>query len=101
MSDALGRRIGPDENFFEAGLDSAGMVRVYEQVVGHRARPFPVTTLFAHPNLRALERQLAGTPSDAASGTASGRRPRDRDPRLRAAGRRQIRARTEGGTAHE
>lgn len=53
----LGRRIGPDENFFDAGLDSLTLVALHEQVAGAAAGHFPITDLFAHPNLRALGRR--------------------------------------------
>ena len=56
---ALGRPIGRDENFFDAGLTSLGLVRLHRASTSGLADPFPVTVLFAHPNLRALHRYLA------------------------------------------
>jgi hypothetical protein len=55
---AVGRPIGRDENFFEAGLTSLSLVRLHEECVRGLANPFPVTALFAHPNLRELRRFL-------------------------------------------
>ncbi|GIH19616.1 acyl carrier protein [Rugosimonospora africana] len=59
VAEILGRPLRPDENFFEAGLDSLALVTVYQQVTGGLDDAFPVTELFAHPNLVAL-RQLLG-----------------------------------------
>ena len=53
----LGRRIGRDENFFDAGLDSVTLEALHEQVTRGAADQFPITDLFAHPNLRALGRR--------------------------------------------
>jgi hypothetical protein len=52
----LGRHIGADENFFDAGLDSVTLEALHAQVTGEAAGHFPITDLFAHPNLRALGR---------------------------------------------
>jgi hypothetical protein len=57
----LGRRIGPDENFFDAGLDSVTLAALHEQLTGGAAEQFPITDLFAHPNLRALGRLWSGS----------------------------------------
>lgn len=62
---ALGRPIGPDENFFDAGLTSHTLVRAYTEGTSALAVPPPVTALFAHPTLRALRRHLAVGPPDA------------------------------------
>lgn len=56
----LGRPIGPDENFFEAGLNSLALVRLHEVSTRELSIVVPVTVLFAHPNLRSLRRYLAG-----------------------------------------
>jgi hypothetical protein len=54
----IGRPIGRDENFFDAGLSSLGLVRLHATGTRGLADPFPVTALFAYPNLRALRRYL-------------------------------------------
>lgn len=56
----LGRSIGPDENFFEAGLTSLDLVRLHEVGTRQLTTELPVTAMFAYPNLRALRRHLAG-----------------------------------------
>ncbi|NUO56485.1 MAG: acyl carrier protein [Hamadaea sp.] len=56
----LGRSIGPDENFFEAGLSSLDLVRLHEVSARQLTVEPPVTVMFAYPNLRALRRHLAG-----------------------------------------
>jgi hypothetical protein len=76
----LGRRIGPDENFFDAGLDSLLLETLYEQVTRGAAGHFPITDLFAHPNLRALSQRWCGSGEDGDGGhdpaSAGTRRPR-------------------------
>lgn len=56
----LGRDIGPDENFFDAGLTSLALVQLHEKCGRELAAELAVTDLFAHPNLRALRRHLSG-----------------------------------------
>jgi hypothetical protein len=56
----LGRPVGPDENFFEAGLTSLDLVRLHEVGTRQLTTELPVTAMFAYPNLRALRRHLAG-----------------------------------------
>jgi hypothetical protein len=58
MRGVLGRPIGRDENFFDAGLTSLALVHLHLESTRGLADPFPVTTMFAHPNLRALRRYL-------------------------------------------
>jgi hypothetical protein len=88
---ALGRAIGPDENFFDAGLTSLALVRVHAEGTRALAAPPPVTALFAHPNLRALRRHLAGGASEHVSVPG---RPGARSVRRTAAARRELRHRT-------
>jgi hypothetical protein len=56
----LGRSIGPDENFFDAGLTSLALVQLHEVSTRELSTALPVTAMFAHPNLRALRRYLSG-----------------------------------------
>jgi hypothetical protein len=96
MNTALGRVIGPDENFFEAGLDSVTLVRSYQDATAAGDPPFPVTVLFARPNLRALTRYLTGAAvAAAAPGRHAGAGPAA-DARRRALARRRTRPRPEG-----
>lgn len=67
IRDVLGRSIGPDENFFDAGLTSLALVQLHEVSTGELSTALPVTAMFAYPNLRALRRYLSGS---GAPGTA-------------------------------
>jgi aryl carrier-like protein len=91
ISDAIGRPIRDTENFFEAGLDSSRLVELHTQVTVGMVKPFPVTLLFARPNLAALGRHLAGVRTP----VPRGRRDRTaaNDPRAMAAARRALRSR--------
>ncbi|WP_431873288.1 amino acid adenylation domain-containing protein [Amycolatopsis sacchari] len=60
IAEVLGRAIGPDENFFDAGLTSLALVQLHEVSTRELTVDLPVTAMFAHPNLRALRRHLAG-----------------------------------------
>jgi aryl carrier-like protein len=59
VAELLGRPLRPEENFFDAGLDSLALVTVYQQVTADLGDAFPVTELFAHPNLVALRQRLS------------------------------------------
>lgn len=93
---ALGRPIGRDENFFDAGLTSLGLVRLHRAGTSGSADPFPVTVMFAYPNLRALHRYLSE--GEATAPTTPDRRADG--PRLRRIGtaRRQLRRRIRDGS---
>ncbi|MFD0853777.1 acyl carrier protein, partial [Actinomadura adrarensis] len=54
VSEALGRDAAPEENFFDAGMDSAALVALHERISERLDADFPITELFAHPNLEAL-----------------------------------------------
>lgn len=62
MSELLGRPIGPDENFFEAGLDSAQLLRLQDSLTTRLGLTLPATALFAYPNVRALAAFLGSDP---------------------------------------
>jgi hypothetical protein len=88
---ALGRPIGPRENFFDAGLTSVVLVRLHQATTSELVDPFPVTVMFAYPNLRALRRYLVdgeGTPDGPGRSVAGGR------VRQIGAARRELRKRT-------
>jgi amino acid adenylation domain-containing protein len=54
----LGRPLGTDENFFDAGLNSMDLLHLHQSSTFGADQTFPVTVLFAHPNLRALGEYL-------------------------------------------
>ena len=85
---AIGRPIGPDENFFDAGLTSLALVRIHAESTRSLSAPPPVVAMFAHPNLRALRSHLL-----AGGGSADHSRVVSR-PARRA---RRVRPRSEGG----
>ena len=93
IADVIGRPIRHDENFFEAGLNSRELVELHARMTSGMPRPFPVTLMFARPNLRALGSHLAG---DGPVTPAPGRRARAvgaADTRRAAAARRALHAR--------
>ncbi|GGP76636.1 acyl carrier protein [Streptosporangium pseudovulgare] len=52
----LGRPVDPDENFFEAGLNSMALVELHADITGTFEIDIPVTAMFTRPNARALGR---------------------------------------------
>ncbi len=90
----FGRPVRPDENFFDAGLTSDTLVQVHLMSTRGWADPFPVTAMFAYPNLGALRRYVEGGQWAAAElpdhAAAAGRLRRI------GAGRRQLRTRIRG-----
>lgn len=100
ISGALGRPIGPDENYFDAGLTSVGLVRLHGACTSDLAEPFPVTVMFAYPNLRALGRYLAD--GEAAPAAAPGRGVDGNRLRRIGTARRDLRKRNRTGASdHE
>ncbi|TDC91351.1 acyl carrier protein [Actinomadura sp. 7K507] len=95
VAEALGRPALPEENFFEAGMDSLALVEMHERITERLGLEFPITELFANPNLAALLGFVgaAGRPPDA---------PRRGDTaarRRRSASSRQARSRSRRGDA--
>ncbi len=79
VSSLLGRDLGLRENFFDAGLNSIGLLRLHERL----AREFPgridVTDLFTHTTLQSLADFLAGRerrPARTATSARTGPRSR-------------------------
>ena len=61
----LSLRIGPEQNLFDAGLNSVTLVRLHarwQEDIGHDVA---ITALFANPTLGALDRELQGRRIDA------------------------------------
>ena len=78
-----GVAVGPHRTFFDAGITSAMLLRVHEELVGRLGRELPVTALFRYPSVAALARHLAApeaptgppaAPPAPGSGTAHRRR---------------------------
>ena len=94
VRDWLGRPLGLDENFFDAGLTSLNLVGLHELSSRELASPFPVTAMFAYPNLRALRRHL--TQGDLATAPVAGLRPAGGDQRRIGNARRELRRQIRG-----
>lgn len=60
FGEVLGRPVGPEEDFFEAGGHSLLAVRVVREVTTALSRPVTTRDLFAHPSPGALCRALLG-----------------------------------------
>lgn len=67
--EVLGRDLGPDENFFDAGLTSIGLVRLHGLLRERLGLDVPVTELFARPTLGRLAAVL-DAPADGRSGAS-------------------------------
>jgi hypothetical protein len=84
IREVSGITIAPDATFFEAGLTSATLVRVYQLLRDRLDRDIPVWLPFKYPNRRALSRYLvhrpAGSPAPAEPAVV---RPRALTPALR------------------
>jgi hypothetical protein len=91
----LGRPLGLDENFFDAGLTSLNLVRLHELSSRELVGPFPVTAMFAYPNLRALHRHLTQGEPVGTQG-AVGHPVGGDQPRRIGTARRELRRRTRG-----
>ncbi|MFJ2796337.1 AMP-binding protein [Streptomyces sp. NPDC087290] len=60
--EVLGRELSDDENFFDAGLTSIGLVRLHELLRERLGVDLPVTELFARPTLGRLAAVLRPSP---------------------------------------
>ncbi|MFF0305824.1 phosphopantetheine-binding protein [Streptosporangium sp. NPDC004379] len=82
----LGRPLDPDENFFEAGLNSMALVELHADITGTFDIDIPVTAMFTRPNAKALGRLVESARADApapgspASGTPAGGVPASGSP---------------------
>ncbi|MEY9947163.1 amino acid adenylation domain-containing protein [Kitasatospora sp. GAS1066B] len=87
----IDRDLGPDENFFDAGLNSMAVLRLHARLVEEFDDQIAVTDLFTHTTLRSLAAHLSGAAT--ASSRRTGRRPRPNQTAVRAAeSRRSIRS---------
>ncbi|MEU1516190.1 AMP-binding protein [Streptomyces sp. NPDC005811] len=68
--EVLGQDLGPDENFFDAGLTSIGLVRLHGLLRERLGLDVPVTELFARPTLGRLAAVL-DAPAHSRSGGAA------------------------------
>lgn len=60
IAGVIGRRIGLDEHFFEAGLTSMRLLQVHALLADAMPDPPPATAFFAHPTVRQIAALLAG-----------------------------------------
>ncbi|MEU9036335.1 condensation domain-containing protein [Streptomyces sp. NPDC048352] len=59
LRDLTGRDVDPDENFFDTGLNSMTLLRLYESLRTELPGPLSITDLFTHASPRALLRFLS------------------------------------------
>jgi amino acid adenylation domain-containing protein len=59
--------VGIDDNFFEIGGHSFGLVKIHQQLQKALGREVPITDLFQFPTIRGFARRLDEKPADAAS----------------------------------
>ncbi|MFP8964590.1 phosphopantetheine-binding protein, partial [Streptomyces nanhaiensis] len=71
-------RVGVLDNFFELGLDSLTITRIYRDLRDELGLSFPITTLFGEPNVRRLAAHLAGAGTGPAPAQAALDRARRR-----------------------
>ncbi|ONI92027.1 hypothetical protein ALI22I_06225 [Saccharothrix sp. ALI-22-I] len=81
----LGRTVGAQENFFDAGGNSLLLVRLCEQLRVAFDRQISVIDLFRHPTVRAMAAHITGAPLETAPDAAE--RGRARQEALRARGK--------------
>ena len=74
LREVVGRDVGRDENFFDAGLTSMSLLRLHARIAQTTPDPVPPTAMFAHPSAGALARFLSGRDTPGAPGR---RRRRD------------------------
>ncbi|TNH27981.1 AMP-binding protein [Micromonospora orduensis] len=65
IAGVIGRRIGLDEHFFEAGLTSMRLLQVHALLADAMPDPPPATAFFAHPTVRQITALLAGASATA------------------------------------
>jgi non-ribosomal peptide synthetase component F len=72
-AEALGlERVGVRENFFEIGGNSLAMVRLHSKLGEILGREVPIATLFSHPTIESLAKELSEVPQPAAASEAAG-----------------------------
>jgi acyl carrier protein len=91
VKEVLGRDIDPDENYFEAGLNSLTVVRLHTLMTKRLDVHVPVMALFRHPNVRGTAALVVESRAPHAERPVD-RLTKDRDERA-AGSRREIRAR--------
>ncbi|MEU3256160.1 phosphopantetheine-binding protein, partial [Streptomyces sp. NPDC006997] len=84
---APGAGVGVLDNFFDLGLDSLVLTRIYRRLRDELGLTFPITALFGEPNVRRLAAHLTGATTAAGSTRAA----RDRASLRRAAFARRTR----------
>lgn len=69
IADVIGRRIGADEHFFEAGLTSIKLLQLHTLLADAVPDPPPATVFFEHPTVREVAELL--TQAGGSAGSAS------------------------------
>ncbi len=87
----LGRAVGVDENFFDAGGNSLLLVRLREELRAAFRRDVHVIDLFRHPTVRAMASFLAGVPGEDSAVADSAQRGHARQAARRALAQRRSR----------
>ncbi|HEX6871094.1 MAG TPA: non-ribosomal peptide synthetase, partial [Micromonosporaceae bacterium] len=64
IEQAARRPVADQDNFFDAGLDSFGLLQLGAELTEALGRPVPALDLFRYPNLGALAERLFSTPAD-------------------------------------
>lgn len=73
--DVLGRKdIGPDDNFFDVGGDSARLIATHRALEALSQRKLPLVELFRHTTVRGLSAWLVTPANGAAQGESSAKR---------------------------
>jgi acyl carrier protein len=83
--------VAPDTSFFDAGLTSATILELHDDLQQRIGEQFAVAAFFRHPTVRALAVYLAADPADRPSPVAPS--TVDREPGWRPNERRALRAR--------
>ncbi|MFD2765825.1 condensation domain-containing protein [Micromonospora eburnea] len=89
IADVIGRRIGLDEHFFEAGLTSIKLLQLHTLLADAIPDPPPATAFFEHPTAREIAALLAkaggnGSPASLLSPSPQSTRATDRRRAVRA-----------------
>ncbi len=87
LSEVTGSQVQADANFFDLGLNSITLLELHAMMTAELGLAFPVTALFAYPNVRALSGFLGGDAGrEATAGRVTGADP----GRLRQAGQARL-----------
>ncbi|MFJ8385720.1 amino acid adenylation domain-containing protein, partial [Streptomyces sp. NPDC094438] len=68
FEEVTGRRVGPEQRFFDAGASSLDLMRFHLRCTAEPGPQFTIPDLFEHVTVRRLARFLDGRPTEAAPG---------------------------------